>query len=90
MGEVIEPSARFDKEESLSHDGIKMLASSTDQLDAYGVVNVPERNPPLTYPDLNLRMPRQWMKIEQHARGLKRLVNLAKDVDHALGRQSSQ
>ena len=90
MGETVEPSARFDREEPVSHDGDKVLASSTDQLDAYGVVNVPKPKAPLTYPDLNSRMPRQWMKVEQHAGRLERLVNLAKDVDHALGRQSSQ
>ena len=90
MDEAIEPTARFDNEEPLSHDGIEVPASGTDQLDAEGVVNVPKRKAPLTYPDLNLRMPRQWMKVEQHAGRRERLVNLAKDVDHALGRQSSQ
>lgn len=90
MDAVVEPSARFDRQEPVTHDGIKALASSTDQLDAHDVFDVSKPQPPLTDPNLNSRMPRQRMKIEQHAGRLERLVDPAKDVDHALGRQSSQ
>lgn len=76
MDPPIEPAPCFDAEYPLTHDVLETRTRSANFLYECGVVEEPQTDPTTAAPDLNPRMARQRMKVEQYTARPKRLVCL--------------